>query len=127
MTGQETPCGRCRRLMSTRRAWMLDRSWTSLWEHQISTAFGYEFHEPLYHHCTVLSSLWFSCTVEFYLVLDAADGIKDMIWIGCFPKNKFILLGTLSTLPIRWCEWIFSSVFLLANSVGLRNLKFCHY
>lgn len=84
---------------------------------------------PLY--CPVFSVgspvwSWF-CRVELYLVLDAADGIRDMIWIGCFPENRFILLIPLSTLPTQWSEWIFPSAFLLASPVGLRNLKVCHY
>lgn len=80
---------------------------------------------PLY--CPVFSVgspvwSWF-CRVELYLVLDAADGIRDMFWIGCFPENRFILLRPLSTLPTQWSEWIFPSAFLLALLLGWETLK----
>lgn len=81
-------------------------------------------------HCPVFSvgSPWnWFCEVEFYLFLDAADGIRDMFWIGCLPENKFVLLRPWSTLPTQWSEWIFPSVFLLATPVGLRNLQVCNF
>lgn len=81
-------------------------------------------------HCPAFSvgSPWnWFCEVEFYLFLDAADGIRDMFWIGCLPENKFVLLRPWSTLPTQWSEWIFPSVFLLATPVGLRNLQVCNF